>query len=123
MSDLSYEGRTVFCRDVPAAARFYEDVLGFQRDSEGGGDIGLSLPVAGDPSASVIFYLHPAEAPEPVDLGTFRVSDVDAFVATLRAAGRLILTEPTDTPWGVREVSIRDLEGNGLLITSPMADQ
>lgn len=121
MSDLSYEGRTVFCRDVPAAARFYEDVLGFQRDSEGGGDIGLRLPVAGDSNASVTFYLHPADTPEPVDLGTFRVSDVAAFLDTLRAAGHPVLAEPTDTPWGVREASIRDPEGNGLLITSPIA--
>ena len=86
MSELSYEGRTVFCRDVPAAARFYEDLLGFHRDSEGGGDIVLRLPVAGNPSASVTFYLHPGNAPDPVDLGTFRVSDVDAFLDTLRAA-------------------------------------
>lgn len=121
MSDLSYEGRTVFCRDVPATARFYEDLLGFERDSEGGGDIGLRLPVAGNASASVTFYLHPAEAPEPVDLGTFQVGDVDGFLETLRAAGHAVVAEPTDTPWGVREASIRDPEGNGLLITSPIA--
>jgi len=120
MSELSYEGRTVFCRDVPAAARFYEDLLGFQRDSEGGGDIVLRLPVAGNPSASVTFYLHPGHAPDPVDLGTFRVRDVDAFLDTLRAAGHPVVAEPTDTPWGLREASIRDPEGNGLLITSPI---
>jgi catechol 2,3-dioxygenase-like lactoylglutathione lyase family enzyme len=120
MNDLSYEGRTVFCRDVPAAARFYEDVLGFQRASEGGGDIVLRLPVAGNPGASVTFYLHPGNAPDPVDLGTFRVEDVDAFLAAVRAAGHPVAAQPTDTPWGLREASIRDPEGNGLLITSPI---
>lgn len=119
MAKLTYEGRTVFCKDVAASAAFYEGVLGFERESEYGGDVGLRLPVASNAEASVSFYLHPGEAPEPADLGTFQVADVDAVIEELRAAGMTIVSEPADTPWGVREATISDPDGHVLTITSP----
>jgi catechol 2,3-dioxygenase-like lactoylglutathione lyase family enzyme len=118
VSELSFESRTVFCRDVAASASYYEAALGFRRAFESGGDVGLTVPVAGDQRASITLYLHAATTPDPVDLGTFRVADVDAFIERYRAAGHRVDAEPADTPWGTREASISDSDGNGLIVSS-----
>jgi len=120
VSRLSYEGRTVFCKDVPASATYYQDVLGLQRAFEGGGDIAMTLPAVDHPDAMITLYLHPADDPRPEDLGTFHVLDVDSFLEEYRAAGYAVVTEPTDTPWGTREATINDLDGNGLRLTAPL---
>ena len=120
MSELSYEGRTVFCTDVSASATYYEHVLGLRRAFESGGDIAMTLPAVDHPAAAITLYLHHADAPPPVDLGTFRVPDVDAFLERYRAAGYPVVIEPADTPWGTREATINDLDGNGLLITATL---
>lgn len=120
MTELSYEGRIVFCADVSATAALYERVLGLRRAFQSGGDIGMTLPVADSADATVTFYLHPASAPTPADLGLFRVSDVDAFVERCRAAGFVIVSEPADTPWRTRDASLNDPDGNGLSITAPL---
>lgn len=120
MGEVSYEGRTVFCADVTASATYYEQVLGFRRDFESGGDISMSLPAFDHPEATFTFYLHPATAPTPVDLGSFRVPDLDAFIERYRAAGYPVSVEPADTPWGTREATIKDLDGNGLLVAASL---
>lgn len=118
MSGLSYEGRTVFCKDVSASATYYQDVLGLRRAFEGGGDIAMTLPAVDHPDAMITLYLHPADVPIAEDLGTFRVPDVDAFLEHYREAGYAVVTGPTDTPWGTREATINDLDGNGLNVTA-----
>ena len=120
MSELSYEGRTVFCADVSASATYYEKVLGLRRAFEADGDIGMTLPVVDSPEAEITLYLHHATAPTPVDLGSFRVPDVDAFIDRYRAAGYPVVAEPADTPWGTREAIINDLDGNGLLVAASL---
>lgn len=118
MSGLSYEGRTVFCKDVSASAAYYEAALGLQRAFESGGDIAMTLPVVDHPDATITFYLHHADDPTPVDLGTFRTPDVDAFLEQYRSAGYPVVVEPADTPWGTREATINDLDGNGLCLNA-----
>lgn len=120
MSELSYEGRTVFCTDVSTSASYYEHVLGLRRAFESGGDIAMTLPAVDHPDAEITLYLHHADAPTPEDLGTFRVSDLDAFLEKYRGAGYSVATEPTDTPWGSRDATINDPDGHGLLLTAPL---
>jgi catechol 2,3-dioxygenase-like lactoylglutathione lyase family enzyme len=117
MGELRFEGRTVFCADVSASARYYEDVLGLSRASEFGGDIAMTVPVGAGPDTHITLYLHAATAPTPVDLGYFSVPDVDTFIERYRATGHIVAGEPADTPWGTREAVINDLDGNGLLVT------
>jgi catechol 2,3-dioxygenase-like lactoylglutathione lyase family enzyme len=117
MSELSYEGRTVFCTNVPASAGYYEKVLGLRRAFESDGDIAMTLPAVDNPEAEITFYLHHTTTPTPVDLGTFRVPDLDAFIERYRAAGFAIVAEPVDTPWGTRDAAISDPDGNGLNLT------
>jgi predicted enzyme related to lactoylglutathione lyase len=120
MASLAFKGHTIFCTDVMSSARFYEEVLGFTREWADDSHISLLAPVADSADATVSLLLHPGDRPEPIDLGTFETDDVDALIEKARAAGCAIGTEPTDSPWGVREASVSDPDGNGLYITGPL---
>jgi predicted enzyme related to lactoylglutathione lyase len=53
----------------------------------------------------------------------FRVSDLDALLATLRTAGIAVITDPAwDTPETGRFARIHDPEGNPLELWEPPAD-
>jgi uncharacterized glyoxalase superfamily protein PhnB len=119
-TSLAFKGHTIFCADVTSSAEFYEAVLGFTRESADDSHISLAVPVVGSADATVSLLLHPSDNPDPVDLGSFETDDVDALVDRARAAGCTIGTEPTDAPWGVREATVSDPDGNGLYITGPL---
>jgi predicted enzyme related to lactoylglutathione lyase len=120
MAGLAFKGHTLFCRDPLSSARFYEEVLGFTREWADDSHISLLAPVADSADATVSLLLHPSDSPEPMDLGTFETDDVDGLVEKVRAAGCAVGTEPTDSPWGAREASVSDPDGNGLYITGPL---
>jgi uncharacterized glyoxalase superfamily protein PhnB len=40
------------------------------------------------------------------------VQDVDALYETYKKAGTIIRRPPTDYPWGNREMTVEDLDGN-----------
>ena len=40
------------------------------------------------------------------------VQDVDALYETYKKAGAIIRKPPTDYPWGMREITVEDLDGN-----------
>ena len=42
----------------------------------------------------------------------FRVADVDAACAAVRATGAPVVLEPTTQPWGNRSALVRDPDGN-----------
>lgn len=120
MSTVTFAGLVVFCSDVEASACFYEGALGLRRRSTGE-DITLHLPTRGDAEGAWLL-LHPRTngMPPPHGLGTFQVDDVDAVVERLRSAGYRIASEPTDQPWGVRDASVLDPDGNSLTLSSPL---
>jgi uncharacterized glyoxalase superfamily protein PhnB len=120
MASLAFKGHTIFCKDVTSSARFYEEVLGFRREWADGSHISLLAPVADSADATVSLLLHPGDSPKAIDLGTFETNDVDGLIEKARAAGCAIGTEPTDAPWGIREASVSDPDGNGLHITGPL---
>jgi uncharacterized glyoxalase superfamily protein PhnB len=45
--------------------------------------------------------------------------DIDELATRIRAAGGAFITEPTDTPWGVRIFRLRDPDGFLFTISSP----
>jgi uncharacterized glyoxalase superfamily protein PhnB len=47
----------------------------------------------------------------PAWLAVF-VQDVDALYETYRKAGAIIRKPPADYPWGNREMTVEDLDGN-----------
>ena len=85
--------------------------------------VSLLAPVAGSASAAISLLLHPSDKAEPTDLGSFETDDVDAVVDKVRATGGAIGSEPTDAPWGVREATVSDPDGNGLYITGPLRQE
>jgi catechol 2,3-dioxygenase-like lactoylglutathione lyase family enzyme len=90
----------LICRDVPAGASFFRDVLTLpvrQRDrlyaevDLGCFTAGLTPPGSGDPDSS---------NPLPGVILRLAVPDVPACLAELRRRGATILTEPVLTEWG-----------------------
>ncbi len=120
MTTVAFKGHTIFCTDVKSSARFYEEVLGFTREWADDAHVSLLAPVAGSASAAISLLLHPSDKAEPTDLGSFETDDVDAVVDKVRATGGAIGSEPADAPWGVREATVSDPDGNGLYITGPL---
>lgn len=94
--------------DVAAAVAYYRDVLGFSvnyaqhdlgvMDRDSARVLLIARPGAHVASASAFFY----------------VRDADELYAELLQAGADIESEPVSQPWGMREFSVRDREGNRL---------
>ena len=107
-------------RDIEAAQRHLVEVLGFAAGELARNDDGKVVHgevFAGD---GVIWMHRETEEfrlASPATLGAathcmaVNVDDVAAHYARVRAAGGEIVYEPTDMPYGVREYSVRDLEG------------
>jgi lactoylglutathione lyase len=121
----------VYVEDLPAALRFYRDLLGFavnyQFPEEGepvfvGLDLNgseIALADVSDPDAAAI-HGRPLR---PVSGHRFELcvytEDVDGAVEELRAAGVTVLAEPVDQPWGERLAYVEDPDGNPVMITAP----
>ena len=111
----------LICRDVPAALRFYTDVLGFEvRDSDDSiGNSGFAS--VGNGAATVMLaspsYVPPApkvDGKHSQSAYYFYVSDVDALRDAVVAAG-WPATECVDRFYGLREFEVVDPEGHVLL--------
>jgi catechol 2,3-dioxygenase-like lactoylglutathione lyase family enzyme len=106
--------------DFPVMFRFYRDVLGFkpQADDERG-PYGKLSPPAGTAAIALQSRAHfkqtlPTVAEGSADklLLAFKVDDLDATVATLRARGAAPLSEPL-LQWGRLKIAhLRDPEQN-----------
>src|SRR5262249_15162050 len=51
------------------------------------------------------------------------VTDVDALYRELKSRGARTLSEPKDYPWGMRNFSIHDLDGNYLCFGTESSDE
>jgi catechol 2,3-dioxygenase-like lactoylglutathione lyase family enzyme len=94
--------------DVRAGVRHYTDVLGFTVNYEQT-DIGVL-------DRDDIRVLLLARTPRHSGIGSayFYVRDVDGLYSELLGQGADVQGEPTSQPWGLREFSVLDLEGNRL---------
>lgn len=95
-------------KDVKASAAFYQDSLGFTWDF---GDDTYSV-VWRDNSA--IHFVKDEQNPQGVHLFQW-IKDVDAYYKELLARGVEIAMDPTDQPYGIRELGVRDLNGVGIV--------
>jgi len=107
--------------DIEAAQRFLVDVLGFKRGRLDRNPSGRPVHAEVSTGDSVI-WLHRVDPDhglvsarslpaQPGGLVVF-VDDVDAHFRHARSAGAPIDSPPTDQPYGQREYSTRDPEGN-----------
>jgi|SRR5947207_12427709 len=94
--------------DVKATAAFYRDVLGFTWDF---GDERYAV-VWRDNSA--IHFVRDEGHPQGVHLFQW-VKDVDAYHREIVGRGAEIATAPTDQPYGIRELGVRDINGVGIV--------
>ena len=103
---------TLPCSDLAASVQFYRQ-LGFRLivsspphyarfECESGTTFSLDLTPDGTGATGVVVY--------------FEVTDVDAAVTRLKAAGLTFESDPVDQPWLWREAYLRDPAGNSLCI-------
>jgi predicted enzyme related to lactoylglutathione lyase len=95
-------------KDVEAAAAFYRDMLGFTWDF---GDETYAV-VWRDNSA--IHFVRDDHNPTGVHLFQW-VKDVDAYHREIAERGAQVSSGPTDQPYGIREISLRDVNGVGIV--------
>jgi predicted enzyme related to lactoylglutathione lyase len=92
--------------NVPAAVKYYCDVLGFSINYQQD-DLGVL-----DRDAITILLIARTEQHKGIgSFGTY-VENADALYAELSAKGAKTLGEPVSYPWGLRSFSVLDLEGN-----------
>src|SRR4051812_38655467 len=93
--------------DVMAAADFYKDKLGFFTAFTWG----KPPTMAGVNLGHVQIFLEQG-APSPKGLGVyFVVGDADELYEFHRSNGVEIVVEPGDRPYGLRDYTVRDLDG------------
>lgn len=120
--------------DVERALAWYETVLGFQsiyvnRDTEGKGP--TNYAVLGREDA----WLHLLRRSEPelgvpehlafyrklqVATAQFSVTEVDALFKTLAGKGVRVVRGLANQPWGARDFTIEDPDGNWVWISKPL---
>jgi MerR family transcriptional regulator, thiopeptide resistance regulator len=120
----------LYYRDPGAAAEFLAKAFGFtlrgiHRDDAGGVmhaelGVGRSAVMLG-PAREEVGFKAPNELPARHAGVWCYVDDADAHCAKSRAAGALIVREPCDQFYGVREYTARDLEGQEWFFATPLA--
>ncbi|HEY7086438.1 MAG TPA: GNAT family N-acetyltransferase [Tepidisphaeraceae bacterium] len=104
--------------DVRETVRFYRDVLGFESEwlyenppNFGGVRWG---------KAHIMFCLQP-EMKDKIEgrQHWFKVEDVDAIYARHKSAGAPIISDIANRPWGMREYTVRDINGYHLRFAGP----
>ena len=100
--------------DVVATATFYRDALGFTSDF---GDETYAV-VWRDNSA--IHFVRDEGGPRGVHLFQW-VKDVDAYFREILARGAEVAMEPTNQPYGIRELGVRDINGVGIVFGQDIA--
>jgi len=125
----------VIVDDPDRALAFYRDALGLEeRNDVAKGDFRwITVGAAAQPDVSIVItnYLNGSPADNDAIAGFvakgalngvhFHSDDLDATFEKLRAADAEIVQEPTDQPWGTRDLAVRDPSGNMVRIDQPPA--
>jgi catechol 2,3-dioxygenase-like lactoylglutathione lyase family enzyme len=125
----------VIVDDPDRALAFYRDALGLEeRNDVAKGDFRwITVGAAAQPDVSIVItnYLNGSPADNEAIAGLvakgalngvhFHSDDLDATFEKLRAADAEIVQEPTDQPWGTRDLAVRDPSGNMVRIDQPPA--
>jgi catechol 2,3-dioxygenase-like lactoylglutathione lyase family enzyme len=125
----------VLIHDPDLALAFYRDALGLElRNDVAKGDFRwITVGAASQPGVAIVLtnYLNGSPADQDalaalVAKGAlngvhFHTDDLDATFEGLRASGAEIVQEPTDQPWGTRDLAARDPSGNLVRIDQPPA--
>jgi len=99
--------------DVLASVAHYRDVLGFHTELT----YGEPVSYAGVERDGVVIHLQAANAtarPAGQSAMNVFVTDADRLYRELRGNGAQVLNEPADRPYGMRDFTVRDVDGNQL---------
>jgi catechol 2,3-dioxygenase-like lactoylglutathione lyase family enzyme len=125
----------VIVHDPDLALSFYRDSLGLElRNDVAKGDFRwITVGAASQPGVAIVItnYLNGSPADNDAVAGLiakgalngvhFHSDDLDTTFEKLRAEGAEIVQEPTDQPWGTRDLAVRDPSGNLVRIDQPPA--
>jgi catechol 2,3-dioxygenase-like lactoylglutathione lyase family enzyme len=125
----------VLVHDPDSALAFYRDTLGLElRNDVAKGDFRwITVGAASQPGVAIVLtnYLNgsPADndslaaliAKGALNGVHFHSDDLDSTFEKLRASDAEIVQEPTDQPWGTRDLAVRDPSGNLVRIDQPPA--
>lgn len=101
---------------------FYVDQLGFTIDWEHRFEPGFPLFVQITRAGQTIFLTEHTGDCEPGGAVYFIVPDVDSLQAEFSARGVVPEHAAEDTPWGTREMLLRDPDGNRLRFATEIDD-
>jgi len=114
MPDVTAVVPTFFVPDVRKAADWYVRVLGFSHEFMTDDYAGVTLgPVT----------IHLAQFSKALKGACYLrlARGLDAYVAEIVARGHALTAPPKDHPeYGMREVTVRDLDGNDIYIGQPL---
>lgn len=106
--------------DVRATIRFYREVLGFQSEWVWGDTPDFGGVRWG--GIHVMFCLQPSLAGRVEGhMHAFFCDDVNALREQHREAGAPVISEIANKPWGIREYTVRDINGYHLRFGGPAA--
>jgi catechol 2,3-dioxygenase-like lactoylglutathione lyase family enzyme len=123
----------VLVDDPDAALAFYRDTLGLElrNDVSRGEFRWITVGSPSQPGVAIVVtnYLNGSPADNDtlaalVAKGAlngvhFHTDDLDTTFDQVRDAGAEIVQEPTDQPWGTRDIAVRDPSGNLVRIDQP----
>lgn len=104
----------IHVKEMERSIRFYRDVLGLSFDFA---EEGMTYFSIGGEFQKVGLMLHLTNEPKPADHGIgldFQVDDVEALVSAAKEMGAVIVQEPIEREWGVKEAVIADPDGHKL---------
>ena len=108
--------------DVDAAVRWYADLLGFEAlhvNADADGTANYAIVRLGEVQVHLLqngFEEEPTRA--PAEAMFTMTGDIDALEARLRQQGLAFSREIQDQPWGARDFTVQDPDGNAIWIAS-----
>jgi predicted enzyme related to lactoylglutathione lyase len=92
--------------DVERAQRYYRDALGFEIGWNQGGEIGAVS------RGNVAIFFRKRTAPFEAAVHWVFAEDIDATYDELKSSGAKIVEPREKKPWGLRQFTVEDLDGN-----------
>jgi catechol 2,3-dioxygenase-like lactoylglutathione lyase family enzyme len=105
--------------DWERTRRFYVDGLGFGVDWEHRYEPGFPVFAQVTRDGRSLFLTEHAGDCQVGGAAYLVVNDVDALFEEIRGRGIIHAQPPQDAPWGVREMEVRDPDGNTLRFANP----
>lgn len=110
--------KTVWCvtfcvSDLDRASRFYEETMGLEKKYQYSSYVGFEC---GGVEIGLIPKLEGQRVSQPSASVEFLVDDVERFCTELKGKGVRFVEELHEEPWGGRQASFTDPDGNALQI-------